>query len=394
MWHEQRAMAQGTLRPPAPAQPTTQPQEQLQQQSLQSLYDPSTFEGALWGTSGLVAPVGGSNWGMGGGRGAAMTLDDYYRMQDTEIDLSNSYDEGDATRYVMDEEGGYALDEEGDRVRYQPEASNLVGGITQEQRDAAMAFSNLYPNHVQLTKDQVQWQNGQLGIKGAGPSVGQYIENPDLIKFDPRYGYITPIGNDAVAGGKGGHRDFWKLASIFAAPFVGPAIGTAMGATGAGAAALGGGTFVGGTQLAGGASLSDSIKAGLKSGVLSYGMNSIMQPVDSFPAGATDMGGNAFNQGSLDNSFYDLANSNLGQALQPAKDAYGMYKKGTETIGALKSLFGSKDNFSSSNNGSNNFRESNSAPTLGSIYNTGTLNPNPDPYGLARNDRRRASRGR
>lgn len=228
------------------------------------------------------------------------------------------------------------------------------------------------------------------GLRGLGID---YIEGPGgkplVDPNNPMWKYVTDIQRQKNKQGE-------KLsAALWMAPLAmvgGPMLAAGIGNAGAGAV-IGGTTsgISGGNVLKGaamgalGGALAGSSGAGDAAGG-SYG-GDFAGTTNAWESGASL--GDLYASGGAGAGIGDYFNAfNNSSLVSNTKDAYGMYKKGTETIGALKSLFGSN------NNGSNNFRMSNSTPTLGSIYNTGTLNPNLDPYGLAGNNRRRASRGR
>lgn len=177
------------------------------------------FSKALHGTAGYIAPDLGTGWGMGGGRESLAGLDEFYASQQS-----------------TDEEG-----------RVQGTATKA----TPEALAARAAFEAKYPGYRQVSPEEVRFQNGQIGLKQAGPSVGRYIEGPfqSQVKYDPEFGYVVPVGSGAVAGGKGGgYGPLLAMAAMaFGAPYLTEALavggtaaaGTTAAATGAELAAAG-----------------------------------------------------------------------------------------------------------------------------------------------------------
>jgi len=135
------------------------------------------------GTAGFIAPTTASQWGMGGGRGSLMSLDEYGRMIQT-----NQGEDAQLTQW------------------------------TPEQLQARADFEAKYPGYFQLNPDwHLNYTDQGLALKGAGAGVGQYIEDPSKVQYDPTYGYISPLGNDASAGEKGGNGDMYRAAGLMAA---------------------------------------------------------------------------------------------------------------------------------------------------------------------------------
>ena len=177
------------------------------------------FSKALHGTAGYIAPDLGTGWGMGGGRESLAGLDEFYASQQS-----------------TDEEG-----------RVQGTATKA----TPEALAARAAFEAKYPGYRQVSPEEVRFQNGQIGLKQAGPSVGRYIEGPfqSQVKYDPEFGYVVPVRSGAVAGGKGGgYGPLLAMAAMaFGAPYLTEALavggtaaaGTTAAATGAELAAAG-----------------------------------------------------------------------------------------------------------------------------------------------------------
>lgn len=175
-------------------------------------YDPALMQ-ALHGTAGYVAPVSQSAYGNGGGHGSLMSLEDYYQSL---VPSGNG------------------------------DMPGLSMSATPEQAAARAAFEAAHPGMYQLSPDQVSFQNGQIGLKGAGASVGQYVQDPSKVTYDPTYGYITNIGNDAVAGQPGGWNGWLPLSMIAGA---GLGIAGSLGGLGTGVQAALEGASAGATSL-------------------------------------------------------------------------------------------------------------------------------------------------
>jgi len=161
------------------------------------LSDPA-FMQALHGTAGYITPMAGSAYGNGGGRSTLMGLQDYYNANPVQTGRDIGEDNGST---------------------YAPAQQ-----ATPQQLAARAAFEAKYPGYTQLSPEQVTFQNGQVGLKTAGPSVGQDIEDGSKVKYDPEFGYITPLNNDAVAGQAGGWNG-WAPLAMLAAGWGAPALG-------------------------------------------------------------------------------------------------------------------------------------------------------------------------
>ena len=131
-------------------------------------------------------------------------------------------------------------------------------GLTPEQLALRSEFEQLFPGYSQLTSDQYTiGADGRIQFKTAGPSMGQYIIDPNQLKYDERFGLLSPLTNLGASGSKGGWSDTIKAFAPMAlmalgANFLGPATG---GVEGAGGGAFGGdiaGTAFAGEGLSGG----------------------------------------------------------------------------------------------------------------------------------------------
>ena len=284
----------------------------------------STLAQYLGGTAGYVRPQGQGYWGMGGARSTGMSLEDM-------LSSDPNAEEGQGFNFAK------ATPEE-QAKRWTP----------QQAADRA-DFERLYPGMAQVTPDvMMQGPDGQWGFKRAGPSVGTYLENPNDLKYDPRFGYITGEGNQGVAGGKGGSRGLWSLAAMVAAPWAAPLIGaaTGLGAIGGGAiygggtAALGGGNIAKGALMGGLGGALSGIGAGDAAGG-SFG-GDFAGTTNAFETGASL--GDLYASGAIGASAGDYLHAiNTSSELTSAKDIYGMYKKGTGAVNTLKRLFGDND---------------------------------------------------
>lgn len=281
---------------------------------LMNDYNPEMMS-KLYGTAGYIAPKTDSGWGNGGIHGELQSLDDYYRS------FLPVNDEG--------ERGGNSF------------------SATPEQLAARAAFEAKYPGMYQLSPNQVNYQNGEIGLKTAGPSVGQYVENPNAVQYDPTYGYITNIGNDAVAGQAGGWNGWLPLSMMV------PMLGELSGLTG-GLGATGSGVNAGGLDGV----LGDSI-ANYSAGMGNSGMSffgDILGPLTDSQSWANDLGFLS-PDGSIDWAAYDAADpaglGNLGADVYGVGDgvAPGMFDSwndftstvqnwGVNPQSAVKSLLG------------------------------------------------------
>lgn len=82
---------------------------------------------------------------------------------------------------------------------------------TPEQLAARQAFQDQYAGYGQISPEHIQYgPNGEIQIKNAGPSAGDYVIDNSLVQFDPTYGAISPLSNLGHAGSKGGHSDAFK----------------------------------------------------------------------------------------------------------------------------------------------------------------------------------------
>jgi hypothetical protein len=141
----------------------------------------------LHGGAGYIAPATPSGYGAGGTHGTLLSLDQYFQSVASH-----------------DEEG---------------RLNGVVQQATPEQAAARHAFDAKYSGFYQLSPEQVVFRGGEIFLKQAGPSIGEYVERPNEVRYDPDFGYITTIGNDARAGNPGGFTG-WPALGLMLAPFV------------------------------------------------------------------------------------------------------------------------------------------------------------------------------